>query len=155
MTKSEVEAILARAEKATPGPWRVEHDKKVCSKNYHANCKLRCHWDPPRDGTIGFELAEMSGGGLRLRDDGKFIAHARTDLPALAKAYVEAMGVLESLLDHVRMADAFEEVQIAHRFVTTYHNGAAAANDNPTALSTSPDGQQKGADKAQERGGKL
>ena len=31
----------------------------------------------------------------------------------------------------------------------------APENDKPTALSTSPDGEQKGADKAQERGGKL
>jgi hypothetical protein len=31
----------------------------------------------------------------------------------------------------------------------------ASANENSPALSTSPDGEQKGADKAQERGGKL
>ncbi len=65
MTDAELDAIRARAEAATPGPWGITADSK------------------PND----FDIAGPEPGDTRgmfwREEDAGFVAHARTDVPAL------------------------------------------------------------------------
>jgi hypothetical protein len=68
MTDEELQAIAARAEAATVGPWKVYVD-----------------WKNPFD--LGFGIDGVSGlicpTAFKRRADATFCAHARTDIPAL------------------------------------------------------------------------
>lgn len=70
MTKAELKAIKARADKATPGAWREFHYPEI-SYGHRVEGGGRC----------------VSESNTRDREqdcfDGKFIAHAREDIPAL------------------------------------------------------------------------
>lgn len=69
MTDEELEAIRARAEAATPGPWFVcsEHETEI-QRN-----EIGC----------GFQNGGLIADCCIQADDGRFIAHAREDIPAL------------------------------------------------------------------------
>ena len=74
MTKPDIEAIRQRCEAATPGPWAITLD-------------LRLIQDKP----------QLPGQNLfKIMDDLRFIAHARTDIPALLDRLekLEAIAVL-------------------------------------------------------------
>ena len=81
--------IKARAEAATPGPWEADGTGEVSQ-----------HWSRPKpwETVVGTDVACMSycyGGsakGVERDEDAEFIAHARTDVPALLDA-------LQSVLD--------------------------------------------------------
>jgi hypothetical protein len=66
MTEEELNAIEARANAATPGPWG-EQDERIVS------------WQNPDEATWICDCSETEGSG----DDMPFIAHARNDVPAL------------------------------------------------------------------------
>ena len=70
MTEEEIEAIAARAAAATPGPW---------------------HKEPGPDGYYWYD-------DLETQENGDFIAHARTDVPALVAALREANAKIYKLL---------------------------------------------------------
>jgi len=53
------------------------------------------------------------------------------------------------------MTDSWCLTEFAGTILAIAEVRPASANEKPTALSTSPDGEQKGADKAQERGARL
>jgi hypothetical protein len=87
--KSELDAIRARAEAATPGPWRVFVDG-ILEGVSGANGLL--------------EVAEP--GDLRV-DDARFVAHARSDVPRLLAAIdtlEQVRAGLAAQLDAVRAA---------------------------------------------------
>lgn len=69
MTDLDLEAIKARAEKATPGPWDVEGP----------------NWPGPDDSLEVFpkELGGVLAYVQPVWDDAEFIAHARADIPVL------------------------------------------------------------------------
>lgn len=75
MTKEELEAIGARAEAATEGPWDVSESEVV--------------WAAPGvDATPGSSFPDLQDGAGEFSEaDAAFISHARVDVPALL-AYV-------------------------------------------------------------------
>ena len=75
----DLEAIKARAEAATPGPWlwAVDEDVEwvVCDLTYHALASCRYGWGP----------------------NAEFIATAREDIPLLVEALEAAMSRIAEL----------------------------------------------------------
>lgn len=84
MTREELDAIRARAEAATKGPWAcadpMKYDKMQVTGSMGQVCKTDLY---------GFEYPQCW-------DNGDFIAHARTDIPALLSYIAE----LEAKLAH-------------------------------------------------------
>lgn len=83
VTPAELDAILARADAATPGPWRVIFEPEAYGT-------LGGEMDPDRVHNIfggpdeRTRIVETDGGCYPPRKpDAIFIAHARTDVPAL------------------------------------------------------------------------
>jgi hypothetical protein len=80
MTDEQIKAIEARCAAATPGPWRAEHKRE---DDYAAQVTAG------KDGTIAdlehaYDEQDMI--------DATFIAHARTDIPALLAALKAAQA---------------------------------------------------------------
>lgn len=77
----DIEAIRERAEKATPGPWRQNAAR---SRDYLDTVHV---WGV---GGTADEVALIGRSTLdQQNDDSDFIAHARTDIPALVTALEE------------------------------------------------------------------
>ncbi len=76
MTEAEVQAIYERCESATPGPWRVKVTEIhmapliVSGEPDDTDQTVICTLNPPL-------------GNRRFAEDASFIAHARSDVPAL------------------------------------------------------------------------
>ena len=71
MTKQEIEAIRAREQAATPGPW------EICDTDQTRNYIL---FAKPANGIA--DIYQKS----RRKENGEFIDHARQDIPALLEA---------------------------------------------------------------------
>jgi len=80
MTRPDLDAIRARCDAATPGPWRLKG--------------LEIHGDS-KPGRCGLLIYDEGGHDKK---DARFIAHARTDIPALL-AYID---MLEHMLSEER-----------------------------------------------------
>lgn len=80
MTDEEREQIRERAEKATPGPWE---------RGYGSRYGDVLAW---RDGGVGQYALATTNAHVK-EDNAAFIAHARTDIPALL-AEVDALRVI-------------------------------------------------------------
>ena len=78
-----VDAIKARAEKATPGPWRCDQRHVHAAPDDDESCGLGCEIVGPPE--------PMLRGQFSRGADGQFIAHAREDVPRLLRA-VEVLG---------------------------------------------------------------
>lgn len=84
MLKGKFAAALERAEKATPGEWSTLGEE----------CEVHA-----------IEFAEGDGDPLHIcesvnnKDNAEFIAHARTDIPAFAKALSEAIEEFKEIRD--------------------------------------------------------
>jgi len=93
-TKAEALAAIQRAEKATKGPWIL--DKYYQMFIWGPNHEMVADDGQDEEGT----LTRMRGVGanLPLKDNGDFIAAARTDVPTFAQAYIEAMVILDRLM---------------------------------------------------------
>lgn len=107
MTRPDLEAIRARCEAATPGPWRVD------GSTYDEDCNE--HLAPYGLEGPNERLIWSSGGGEYAHPDmatAQFIASARTDIPALL-AYIEE---LES-----RTTYTIGETELAQRIATLEH----------------------------------
>ncbi|MBY4381827.1 hypothetical protein HQO24_10255 [Rhodococcus fascians] len=122
----DLDAIEARASKATPGPW--EH----CTKGYDGFPLVVA------DG-YGFPAEPLGQPGTHLIEtmdaDAEFIAHSRTDIPALVARVRELTPrVLEGDWESVRDAlDALPEgAQI--RWRTGVEGGVALAIQRPSLL---------------------
>ena len=99
MTKADLTAIRARANAATPGPWRYTY--KDCQ--YHmSSCFIDREGDPDGVGIVTCDINQDNADLYATTGDMELIAHARTDIPALCDALEQAMralAVAEELLD--------------------------------------------------------
>lgn len=87
----DLDAIEARAEAATPGPWRVEateHPGEVTVRD-----------GAGRDLIWGLDLGEC---GFEKRVDADFIAHAREDVPAMAEEIRRLRAAYQAQVDGAR-----------------------------------------------------
>lgn len=97
MSDHELAAIKVRAEAATPGPWDVEPDDGGADwHGFATKASIRtAGWS---DGAgwckYGFDAA-----------DATFIAHARTDVPALLAEVERLRGAANWLLEQVEATD--------------------------------------------------
>lgn len=73
MTREELSAIEARAEAATPGPWRADGNSPRKVRDADGDTFARIELPP---GSTADEIAASHATAT-------FIAHARTDIPAL------------------------------------------------------------------------
>lgn len=76
LSTTELDAIRARADAATPGPWSARNRSS----------------DGIEDAFLGFEIdgpPDATRGQFARRADAEFMAHARTDIPALLE-HIEA-----------------------------------------------------------------
>jgi hypothetical protein len=98
MTEQELAAIEARANAATAGPWHWvdgETDKPFGADEIGPRGSLRTVWEEPAEyagGTLPEFILDAEDIGRTV--DATFIAHARTDIPALVaelKAYRRAL----------------------------------------------------------------
>lgn len=80
---SDLEAIKARAEAATEGPWHIDHDERTVRAIDPANGKIMFN----RAGTPHRHWQQQG------QADAEFIAHARDDVPRL----VAALEAVENL----------------------------------------------------------
>jgi len=88
VTTDELAAIRARCDAATPGPWRFG----VGDRKYIGQSELlvvAC--DEARE--LDIALVDVEGGGYH-HQDAEFIAHARTDVPALVARVEELEAAL-------------------------------------------------------------
>jgi hypothetical protein len=94
LTDGELRAVRERVERATPGPWDYHgyttsyHIAQILNGHYHASPRV-VH------ATLGKSVfnqddPEIGAGGVRMMVDAEFIAHARTDIPALL-AHISAL----------------------------------------------------------------
>lgn len=99
----ELAEIEARANAATPGPWRAV-DKSVRTDKQRPDLGLYNHapnaWDGGICNTIGGGYYSRKGDGVNVlaRDNAAFIAHARTDIPWLIARVreLEAQAALDA-----------------------------------------------------------
>jgi len=82
MTNEELQAIKARCDAATPGPWI---QTPFTHNNPYMSIRLRRQSDPRL-----YDVMRDMGWGKN-RDNSIFIAHSRQDIPALL-AHVEAQA---------------------------------------------------------------
>jgi len=111
MSDLDLAAIRARADAATGGPWEVEYDNNddfeagIADGDYPyalrgpANITaqsptVKNSWRE----SYGHRVNEMSE---MLTPDAEFIAHARTDIPALLDALTRAQAVIAAALDYI------------------------------------------------------
>lgn len=83
MTELDLEAIKARADAATEGPWHGEHDEYGCVQQGNYG------WVTPGPGPE-YDVDSEQG-----KADAEFVAHARTDIPLLLAELAEAERHIE------------------------------------------------------------
>ena len=88
MTDQELEAISARAEAATPGPWLMEYADGADSIDLFGSEPIVFVVTPDDDAE--FCIGKVHYVTHQTQHDGQFIADARTDVPALVAALREA-----------------------------------------------------------------
>lgn len=91
MTPEELEAIKARAEAATPGPWFYDPDNDVRTE---AGSIYETHGAFGRYKT---DCLTSGNGSYFNHSDGEFIAHARQDVPALVAEVEKLRGEVDRL----------------------------------------------------------
>lgn len=106
--KPDTKAILARAEAATPGPWtfeRVDLQTEGMAETTFQHIRSGPHgvadtWHTTPLAIKGFgPLSGYLPPRHGKANDAKFIAHARTDVPALCRRVEELEAALQDLLD--------------------------------------------------------
>lgn len=124
LPREERDAIRARAEAATPGPWVVnvkERTVRSLADGYDGT-----EWG----GTI---LYDDSCGERPIPGDAYFIAHARTDVPALLDALDAAEAENERLVDEVAtaeiLADSMQHFADVAERVESQNNALVAERD--------------------------
>lgn len=92
LTAGECQEIEKRAEAATPGPWSTQ--KPAYEDGWPQGIVI--------GGTVGRQTIYGPLGGSYPANDQKFIAHSRTDVPALLASYRAAMELLRGTLKNER-----------------------------------------------------
>lgn len=126
MIPAEIAAIQARADAATPGPWRaLEQGNQFVNTNYLPTAKVVAAsrieglvrpWNPYRYIAFGFTPEEFETARF-LDADATFIAAARADVPNLLAEVARlrvALERVEPILDrHAAAHDTNGEVECA------------------------------------------
>jgi hypothetical protein len=99
LTAGECQEIEKRAEAATPGPWSTQ--KPAYEDGWPQGIVI--------GGTVGRQTIYGPLGGSYPANDQKFIAHSRTDVPALLASYRAAMELLRGAQDHAVCCSALDE----------------------------------------------
>lgn len=97
MADLDLDSIEARANAATEGPW-LAHDERSDLREENPDVNpmwVVAHMEP--NGVIWVRDIADIGGGEQDETDAEFIAHARTDVPALVAALREARAEVERL----------------------------------------------------------
>lgn len=87
----DLKAIKERCEKATPGPWKPEWTEGDTIR------RLRPHSNVNLNAGAAWAVGPDARSGLKAKNDAAFIAHARTDLPALVAWAERAATYLRQL----------------------------------------------------------
>jgi hypothetical protein len=100
MNEQELQAIEQRANGATAGPWHWvdgETDKPFGADEIGPRGSLRTVWEEPAK-YVGGTLPEfiLDAEDIRRTVDATFIAHARTDVPALVAEVRKLWGIVHS-----------------------------------------------------------
>ena len=90
MAKSYIDQILERAEKATEGPWDVEYGVSMRTAWAFMSRKSR-EYILRLDGGENCKIDEETG---QVEETLEFIAHARSDVPELARRLIRACDEL-------------------------------------------------------------
>jgi hypothetical protein len=105
----EMETIKARAEAATPGPWWLQMTTACCfvvqcgGRTSDAKYLAQMDGEPPATGDY-MDCGEPYYDGAK--DDGEFIAHARTDVPALVAEVERKTDDIVTLMGELAKRDA-------------------------------------------------
>lgn len=111
MQPEELDAIRARAEAATPGPWQQTADtpwgsKVILSESGEFYLGVNAHTAQPTDGWSPEARAQAVERGKNKCADATFIAHAREDIPRL----LDEVAALQAALDEwAPVHDAFRK----------------------------------------------
>jgi hypothetical protein len=103
LTEQELERIEERAEKATPGPWRIagfagQHDEEGARIVAADGQTVAYTWGGLREASPRSEWS-------RYHADAAFIPHARTDIPALIASHREQGALIKELAEALADAD--------------------------------------------------
>lgn len=93
MTPNEVTAARERAEKATEGPWRTYYEVFRPQFSNRRVIEVQCNEKCPIVPWVGFDDSFRTK--KQHLANARFIAHARTDVPALCDALDEARAEVE------------------------------------------------------------
>lgn len=111
MTEQELSEIEQRANLATPGPWHYWHDDDWMAMNCYGVTTDPCANGPEDDHEkfIALTLYQATplvgiGDGLH-HDNTAFIAHARTDIPALIAALRGAWRKIDELKEEQKFRE--------------------------------------------------
>ena len=92
--RAELAELLELEKLAAAGPWGSKCSRKYCSKTYHADHKIRNDRKKGQplheDGSVGHEIAEISGGGGAHKANADLICRLRNAAPWLLKAAQES-----------------------------------------------------------------
>ncbi len=102
ITNQELEEMEKRAEAATPGPWTFEDER------YSAKCVVGLK--PRDDRWVAHFQPELNG-----QNNGRFSAHARTDMPRLIAEVKRLQKELDDLVNY-RARCCFEAEKERDRF---------------------------------------
>lgn len=154
-TQLDLDAIEARATAATTGPWErrtaPREGESVEQKAEYLRGSLRDNGEPlhlliatpDNEPELSYIIPALTGDGPRARDNAEFIAHARTDVPALVaalrKAEAQVAAVL-ALCDEVEAAHAEYVRQIESGESYTLDRFIGPAQANVAALRAAVDG---------------
>ena len=104
--KSYIEAVMARADGATPGPWKADVDDDYLYQRLVVT---------DDDTHIMAESLSVNRDVKNSAKNFAFAAHARQDIPNLAKMLLRAIAALESIDDDdMRCCDVSVSEKIAH-----------------------------------------
>lgn len=117
MTQERLDAIQARVEVATDGPWAVDSDDPS-----YIIYSERGGWD----GLVIAQVADQDGALFSVEHNGALIAHAREDVPALL-AEVERLRALTTVDDDMVERAALVLGNRRHRGIHRGWDGATSA----------------------------
>lgn len=140
MPPEQLAEIKARADRATPGPWHkvsdCPHPSELCS-----GCSET--W-------TGVREAYAPGDSEREYENADFIAHARSDIPALIAALEEAQADVQSLLGDCPELEQKSRIEQLEAALREIENCGGAKKHNDSYEEGFIDGQNELSDIARE-----
>ena len=102
----DLDAIRARCEAATPGPWTAYNANEGTEYQPAWEVANDAFHNPPADEDAPWIAVHLETG---IKDDAEFIAHAREDVPALLAALASSRAEVERLTrENARLTDVVD-----------------------------------------------